>query len=96
MKPDDIIKKTSNQKPEGKTEKNITPPIQLTYLSGKEEVLTWELSNQEFIHLLASQTEYNTFTGIRLRIDDGKKSYTFTIDVDQFVPNDTEVGEPMK
>ncbi len=96
MKPDDIIKKAIHTKPDGKTEKDITPPIQITFLSDKQETGQLELSHEKFISILAKSGEVNNFTGCRITFDDGKKSYSFTLDVDQFIPTKTEMGNPMK
>ena len=96
MKPENIIKKVLHTTPNGQTEKDITPPIQITFLSDDRDETNIELLNDSFIHLMASHAEYHKFTGVKITIDDGKKSYTFTLNIDQFVPNQTEIRKPMK
>ena len=91
-----LLKKALNTPPLKGNEDDITPPIQITFLSEGKEVSSTEFSNADFLAIIAKQTEVLNCTGCRITIDDGKKSYSFTLNVDDFVENKTEVNKPMK
>lgn len=95
MKPDKLLKRITTQSPKG-NENDITAPIQIQFLSLDKIVSESEYSNLDFLSIIAKYEGITKFTGAKLIIDDGKKSYTFTLDVDEFVKNKTTVGKPMK
>ncbi|MBK9048763.1 MAG: hypothetical protein IPL74_19465 [Bacteroidetes bacterium] len=96
MKFDNAIKKALKTKPPKGNEDNITPPIQIQFLEGDKIISESEYSNLDFLSIIAGHEGVANFTGAKLILDDGKKSYTFTLDVDRFVSNKIKTGKPMK
>ena len=96
MKPEDIFKKALKTPPPKGNEDDIAPPIQISFLKEGEVVGELEFSNQDFLNTIAKQAGIKNFTEANLILDDGIKSYTFTLDVDEFVKNKIEIGKPMK
>jgi len=93
---EDKLNPAFNMPSDGKSSKDLTLPIYITFLSDNQEVAELELTNLEFIEILASKAEVTNFTGCRITLNDGKQSYTFTLDVDELAPNQSEIRIPMK
>ncbi len=91
-----ILKRTLKLSPTTGNENDITAPIQIQFLAGDKIVSESEYSNLDFLNIIAGHEGIANFTGAKLILDDGKKSYTFTLDADQFVQNKTETGKAMK
>jgi hypothetical protein len=96
MKFDNVIKKALKTKPPKGNEKDISAPIQIQFLIDDKIVSESEYSNLDFLTIIAKHEGITNFTGAKIILDDGKKSYTFTLDVDEFIKNKTEVNKPMK
>lgn len=96
MKFDNVIKKALNSKPPKGNEKDISAPVQIQFLIDDKVVAESEYSNLDFLTIIANHEGITNFTGAKIIIDDGKKSYTFTLDVDEFVKNKLDTGNAMK